>query len=439
VKSTRMEETIAKVLDLSVQAGATSAEVRIGTGTGLSVTARMGEVETVEHQRDKGMSVTLYINHRKGSASTTDFAGDALKETVGAAHAIAKNASEDEYAGLIDPEYLARDIPDLDLHHPWDISPEACIELAVECERIARSTDKRITNSEGATVSTYNGSHYYGNSHGFAGGWEWTSHSIDCSVIATQDGNMQRDGWYSRLRDHRELTDIREIARIAAQRTVSRLGARKLSTLSVPVIFEAPAAASLFSAFTGAISGSSQYRRSSFLLDKAGEQVFPESINLHERPHLKKAMGSAPFDNDGMATRERTLVGSGVLQGYLLSAYSARKLGLEPTGNAGGVHNLIVEPGDQDLKALLRTMGKGLLITELIGFGVNQVTGDYSRGASGYWVENGEIRFPVEEITVAGNLREMYRQIVAVANDVDTRNNIRTGSVLIENMTVAGD
>ncbi len=439
MKTTNMEEIIIRVLDLARQSGATAAEARIGTGVGLSVTARLGEVETVEHQRDKGMSITLYIDQRKGSASTTDFAGQALQETVHAAYAIAKNAGEDEYAGLIDPEYITGNVPDLDLHHPWDLSPESAIDLAVDCENTARNADKRISNSEGATVNTYNGGHYYGNSHGFIGGWDWSSHSIDCSVIATQDGNMQRDGWYTRQRDYRDLDDVHSIARTAAQRTVSRLGARKLSTLSVPVIFEAPAASSLFSAFVSAISGSSQYRRSSFLLDKSGEQVFPEFISLYEKPHLKKAMGSAPFDNDGMTTRDRMLVEAGVLQGYLLSAYSARKLGMKPTGNAGGVHNLIVQPGDQDIDELLRTMGKGLFITELIGFGVNQVTGDYSRGASGFWVENGEICFPVEEITVAGNLVDMYRHILAVAKDVDTRNNIRTGSVLIENMTVAGE
>lgn len=439
MKSQNLEEVIGSVLALAKQAGATSAEADIGSTTGLTVSARMGEVETVEHQRDKGMSITVYINHKKGSASTTDFGSTALKETVTAACTIARNASEDEYAGLLDPQYLARDIPELDLYHPWDLSPEAAIRLAIECENGARNADKRISNSEGASVSTSSGSRYYGNSHGFCGGWDWSAHSIDCSLIAEQDGKMQREGWYTRKRDYQDLDDINFISTMAASRTVSRLGARKLSTRSVPVIFEAPLASSLFSALIAAISGSSQYRKSSFLLGKAGEQIFPDHINLYERPHIQKSIGSAPFDNDGMATRERTLISAGVLQGYLLSAYSARKLKLDPTGNAGGVHNLIVEPGVQDLQGLLHTMGKGLLITEMIGFGVNQVTGDYSRGAAGFWVENGEIQFPVEEITVAGNLINMYKQIMAVGSDVDTRNNIQTGSVLIENMTVAGE
>lgn len=434
----KLKEIIARILELAGRAGASAVEAGIGTGTGFSVTARLGEVETVEHQRDKGLNVTVYAGKRKGSASTTDFGDDAVRETVEAAHTIARNSGEDAYAGLLDPAYLAREVPDLDLCHPWDLSPEAAIELAVRCENGARR-DKRIVNSEGATVQTYRGSHWYGNSNGFIGGWEWTTHSIDCSVIAGSEGKMQRDGWYSRKRDHADLEDVDFISETAARRALARLDSRKLSTLSVPVVYEAPVADSLFSSFVGAISGSAQYRKSSFLLGKAGETIFPEYLNIRERPHLKKGIGSAPFDADGMATRERALVKNGVLQGYVLSGYSARKLGLEPTGNAGGVHNLVVEAGPKDLDALLREMGRGLLITELIGFGVNQVTGDYSRGASGFWVENGEIQYPVEEITVAGNLSDMYRHIVAIASDVDTRGNIQTGSVLIENMTVAGN
>ena len=439
MKNPNLENILASVLDLAKLSGATSCEASVGTGSGFSVTARMGEAETVEHQRDKGLNVTCFINHKKGSASTTDFGDDAIRETVRAACTIAKNTSEDEFAGLIDPEYIARQVPDLDLLHPWDISPEDAIKLAIECENTARLFDPRISNSEGATVHSYSGSHFYCNSHGFIGGWDWSTHSIDCSVIAEQDGMMQRDGWYSRMRDHTELENVRTIAETAATRTLQKLGARKLSTLSVPVIFDAQVASSLFSSFINAIMGGAQYRKSTFLLGKAGSRVFPEHITIDERPHIRKGAGSAPFDNDGMQTRDRTLVADGILQGYVLGAYSARKLGLQPTGNAGGVHNLIVKTGEQDQQALLRTMNKGLLITDLIGFGINQVTGDYSRGASGFWVENGEIQYPVEEITVAGNLKDMYRQIVAVGNDVDTRRNIQTGSVLIENMTVAGD
>jgi len=439
VNNTNLEEIILRVMTLAKQAGATAAEATIGTSSGISTTARHGQAETVEHQRDKGLSVTLFLNSRKGNASTTDFGEQAILETVRAARTIADHASEDEFAGLIAPEYLAGEIPDLDLYHPWDLSPETAIELAVECETHARTFDKRICNSEGATINTFNGSRYYGNSYGFSGGWHWSSHSIDCSVIAGDGGNMQREGWYTRKRDYTELESINSIAETAAKRALAKMGSRKLSTLSVPVIFEAPVADSLFSTFVNAISGGSQYRKSTFLLDKVGTQVFPDHMYILERPHIRKGIGSAPFDNDGMATRERSLVSGGILQGYLLSGYSARKLGLVPTGNAGGVHNLIVESGQQDLASLIRTMNRGLLITDLIGFGINQVTGDYSRGASGFWIENGEIQYPVEEITVAGNLVDMYRQIIAVGNDIDTRGNIQTGSVLIENMTVAGN
>ena len=439
MKNTDLENILSRVLELARSSGATSAEASIGSGAGFSVTARMGEPETVEHQRDKGLNITCFINHKKGSASTTDFGENALRETVTAACTIARNASEDEFAGLIDPQYLAGVLPDLDLNHPWSISPEQAIRMAVECESIARGADPRITNSEGATVHSYSGSHYYGNSHGFIGGWEWSSHSIDCSVIAEQDGMMQRDGWYTRACDPHDLDPIEGIAKTATARAVRKLGARKLSTLSVPVIFEAPIAGSLFSAFTNAIMGGAQYRKSTFLLNRAGTPVFPSFINIEERPHLRKGAGSAPFDNDGMATRDRSLIADGILQGYLLSAYSARKLGLPPTGNAGGVHNLIVKTGTQDLAGLLQTMRRGLLITDLIGFGINQVTGDYSRGASGFWVENGEIQYPVEEITVAGNLADMFMHIVAVGKDFDPRRNIQTGSVLIENMMVAGN
>ncbi len=434
-----LENILSRVLELSSQHGATSAEVNIGTGAGFSVTARLGEPETVEHQRDKGLNVTCFVNHKKGSASTTDFSDTAVEETVRAACTIARNTSEDEFSGLLAAEYMASHIPDLDLYHPWDISPEDAIKLAIECENIARAYDPRISNSEGATVHSYSGSHYYGNSHGFIGGWNWSSHSVDCSVIAEQDGMMQRDGWYSKVRDYRDLDKVSDIAETAATRALQKLGSRKLSTLSVPVVYEAQVASSLFSSFINAITGGSQYRKSSFLLGKAGTALFPDFISIDERPHLRKGSGSAPFDNDGMATRDRALVTDGVLQGYVLSAYSARKLGLPPTGNAGGVHNLIIKNGDQDLAGLLRKMHRGVLITDLIGFGINMVTGDYSRGASGFWVENGEIQYPVEEITVAGNLSEMYKQIVAVGNDVDKRRNIQTGSVMIENMTVAGN
>ena len=419
--------------------GADTAEAGIGEGHGLSVTVRMGQVETIERQRDKGLSVTVYMNGCKGSASTTDFSERALEATINAACTIARHASRDDCAGLIEPEYLARDLPELNLCHNWELSPEAAMELAIECEHAARQTDKRLTNSDGATLATYQGSTIYGNTHDFINGWDWSSHNIDCAVIAEENGRMQRDGWHSRARDPRELDSVQRVGQEAARRTLSRLNARKLSTRTAPVIFEAPVARGLFSAFTIAIAGSALYRRASFLLDQLGEQVFAPQIQIEEQPHLLKALGSAPFDDDGMATQRKFLIRDGVLESYLLSAYSARKLGLAPTGNSGGAHNLIVQTGTQDLKALLRQMDTGLLVTDMIGFGVNQVTGDYSRGASGFWVQGGEIQYPVEEITVAANLQDMFLNIVSIGNDVDTRGNIRTGSVLIENMTIAGE
>ncbi len=439
VKSTDFETTIHNAIEYAKSKGATAAEANIGSGTGFAATARLGEAETIEHQNDKGLSVTIYVGTKKGSASTSDFSQKALEETIDAAYAIANNSSEDEFAGLIDPEYLATEIPDLELANNWDITTESAIEMAIECETIAREYDNRIANSEGATVQTYYGQHHYGNSHGFIGGWDWTTHSIDCSVIAQANGEMQRDGWYTRSRYQAGLEDSREVARKAASRALARLGSRKIPTQSVPVIFESQIASSLIGSLVNGISGSAQYRKSTFLLDKIGDKLFPDYINISEQPHIKKAIGSTPFDNDGMATKDRLIIQDGVLQGYILSAYSARKLDMKPTGNAGGVHNLIIDPGTDDLNAMVQAMGRGLLVTELIGFGINQVTGDYSRGAAGFWVEKGEIQYPVEEITIAGNLAEMFRQIVATGKDIDTRGNIQSGSIWIENMTVAGN
>jgi PmbA protein len=432
-------ELVSRALDLARQCGATAAEADLGAGRGLTVTVRNGQVETVEHQRDKGLSITVYVGRRKGSASTTDFGDAALAATVQAACTIGGYASEDDCAGLIEPRYLAREFPDLDLNHPWNIQADEAIALARDCEAEALGADPRIGNSEGALLATYAGTHLYANSHGFIGGWDWSTHSVDCNVIASAGGTMQRDGWYTKARDPVDLDDLRALGRRAAERAVARLGARRLSTRRVPVIFEAPLAGGLFASFVTAVSGAAQYRKASFLLDCLGSRVFAPHVNLREEPHLKKALGSAPFDSDGMATRPRDLVRDGVVAGYVLSAYSARKLKLEPTGNGGGVHNVIVGHGELDLAGLLREMGTGLLVTDLIGFGINQVTGDYSRGASGFWVENGAIQYPVEEITIAGNLRDMYRGIVAIGCDVDRRRNFHTGSVLIEAMTVAGD
>jgi PmbA protein len=398
----------------------------------------MGEVETMEHHRDKGLGVTVYKDHCKGSASTTDFSHQAIRQTVEAACNIAHHTNPDPCAGLVEPELLATEIPDLDLFHPWDLRPEEAIAIAKQCEDSARGQDARIRNSDGATVNSHRGIYAYGNSNGFLGGWASSRASISCAVIAEEPSGMQRDYWMSVSRNPEQLENHTEVGVKAAQRALRRLGARQLSTRKVPVLFEARIASGLFSHFINAISGGSLYRKVSFLLDQLGKQIFPPYLRIHEQPHLKQALGSAPFDNDGVATKPRDIVKDGILKGYVLSAYSARKLGMQTTGNAGGVHNLIIEPGEHDFGGLLKKMHTGLLITELMGFGVNGVTGDYSRGASGFWIEGGEIRFPVEEVTIASNLKDMFMGIVAIGKDVDLCSNIRTGSVLIENMTVAG-
>ncbi len=439
VVTTDPRQTLQSVLQAASEFGATAAEADMGMGHGLSVSVRQGEPENVEHQRDKSLSLTVYIGQRKGSASSTDLSPKAIRDIALSACNIARHGSPDPCAGLLDAGLLAREIPDLDLLHPWEILPEQAIDLAIECERAALAVDRRLTNSDGALVSTYSGSHWYANSYNFIGGWDWSTHSMDCAVIGADSSGMQRDGWYTKHRNPDLLESAQAVGRQAGERTVARLGARRLSTRRAPVIFEAPVAGGLFSSFIGAISGGALYRKASFLLDRAGTEVFAPNIRIHEQPHLQGALGSAPFDNDGMATRPRDLIRAGILQGYVLDAYSARKLNLEPTGNGGGVHNLTVEPGNQNLPALLQTMGTGLLITDLIGFGVNQVTGDYSRGVCGFWVENGAIAYPVEEITVAGNLLEMYKNIIAVGMDVDWRGNVLTGSVLVDGLTIAGE
>jgi PmbA protein len=419
--------------------GASDAEVGVSVETGLSVTARLREVETLEYQRDRGMGVTVYRGKRKGSASTGDLSAGAIRDTIAKAYSIAGFTAEDDCAGLPDPDELARDFPDLDLFHPWSIDPDAARDLAIACEAAALDADARIGNSEGASLSSHRGLRVFGNSLGFMGAVATTLHSLSCVVVAEDGDEMQRDYWYSTVRDWRDLEDGVSIGKQAAARALRRLNARKLSTITAPVLFVPELARGLFGSFLGAIRGGSQYRRASFLLDAAGEKVFPECMQISERPHLRKALSSAAFDSEGVATRDREVVQDGVLTGYVLSTYSARKLGLKTTGNAGGVHNLIVAGGADDFAGMVRKMGRGLVVTELMGQGVNGVTGDYSRGAAGFWVENGAIAYPVHEITIAGNLREMFRQVVAVGNDVDTRGGIRTGSVLIEQMTIAGE
>lgn len=435
----RLESLIAEVLDIARKYGATAADVDAHMDGGLSVTARMGDVEVIEHNRDKGMGVTVYFGQCKGSASTTDFSSKAIEETVKAACSIARHTKEDPFAGLADAALMAKDIPDLDLFHPWGLSVEDAIEYAKTCEAAALNVDKRITNSEGATVSSHQGIRAYGNSHGFIGAWPGSRHSVSCSVIASENDKMQSNYWYSVARNHNDLEALESIGKKAAQRALSRLGASPIGTGQMPVIFSAEMATGLLSQFLRAINGNNLYRDSSFLKDMLGKQIFPDNIRIDERPHLKGALGSAPFDNEGVATQARDFITNGILQSYVLDSYAARKLGMQTTGNAGGSHNVFITHSDQTQEDLIKKIGNGLLATELMGQGINIVTGDYSRGAAGFLIENGKITRPVEEITVASNLKDMFMKITDIANDIETRGNVFTGSILIESMMVAGE
>ncbi len=435
----RLAQLVEDTLAEARKQGASAAEAGISTSQGLSVTVRLGEVETVEHTRDKTLTVSVYFGHRSGSASTSDLGAAAIRDTVRAAATIAKYTAEDRYAGLADAECMASEIPDLDLYHPWHLSMDAAIELARVSEAAARAADRRITNSEGGSVSSHEGLEVYGNTHGFLGAVSLTRHNLSCAVIGQDNGGMQRDYWYTVARAAADLEGPEEVGRHAAARTVRRLKARGLKTCKAPVVYEAPVAQSLLGHFVAAIRGGNLYRQASFLVDHLDKQVFADTVHIFEQPHVKKALGSAPFDNEGVATKKRDLVNDGILKGYVLDAYSARKLGMRTTGNAGGVHNLTINHGDRDLAGLLKQIDTGLLVTELLGFGVNTVTGDYSRGAAGFWVEGGDIQYPVEAITVAGNLKDMFLRLVEVGNDVDLRGNIRTGSILIDGMTIAGE
>ena len=437
----QLTDLVSFALEEARRQGASQSEVDASVSRGLSVTVRLGEVDTVEYQRDRGLAVTVYFGKRKGSASTADLAPSAVLETVGKACAIARYTAEDPYAGLIEPEALARDIPDLDLDHPWELSPEGAIEIARSCEAAGLAVDPRVSNSEGGSVGSQRHTGIYGNSLGFLAGYSSTSHSVSCSLIAEQSGEMQRDHWYTVARDPADLEDAARVGRMAGERALARLGARRLTTRKAPVAFTPDMARGLIGHFIGAIRGTSQYRKSSFLLDAAGSQVFPAFLQMHERPHLPKGLASSPFDQEGAATHDRELVRDGVLDGYVLGSYSARRLGLKTTGNAGGIHNLIVAASDGGLgtEAFLARLDTGFLVTELMGQGVNGVTGDYSRGASGFWVERGAIQHPVHEVTIAGNLKRMYLDIAAVGADTDARGAVRTPSVLVSEMTIAGE
>lgn len=435
-----LEQIARDILTEAKQGGATACETNVTDGFGQTVTIRQNAVETIEYNRDKGLSVTVYIGQKRGNASTSDFSPKAIRDTVTAALSIARYTAEDDCAGLAEKAQLAHHYPQLDLYFPWQLSVEQAIELAKDCEQAGFAADARITNSEGATVSTSQSQFIYANSLGFMGGYPVSQHSVSCALIAEQNDSKQRDYWYSVARDAADLESAKEIGRKTGMRSAARLGARKIATCEVPVLFEAPIASSLIGHFAAAISGGSLYRKSSFLLNSIGQQVFAPHVQILESPHLHKGLGSSAFDEDGVATVERKIVENGIVQGYFLSSYSARKLKMTTTGNAGGTHNLMIQSTNTlDIAGLLEKMQTGLLVTELLGHGVNGVTGDYSRGASGFWVEKGRIAYPVEEITIAGNLKDIYRGIVAIGNDVVVRGSKQSGSILIDRMTIAGN
>ena len=415
------------------------AAVAVNAGEGLSLSVRKDELETLEHNRDKVLSVTVYAGQRKGSATTTEFSAASLEATVDAAASIARLAEPDPYAGLIDPQYLATHIPDLDLDHPWPIAIEDAITLAREVATVASTAEREIAQVDEAGVSIYRGLRAYADTQGFGASYVATRHGVNCTVVGTRDGAMQRGYWYSSARHADALESAAAIGRKAAARAVSKLGARKLTTRKAPVLFENRVAAGLVGHLLGAISGGTLYREASFLRGAAGTLIFPTFFSIDENPHVLRGFGSAPFDAEGGATQGRRLIDAGVLTGYILDSYSARRLALPPTGNAGGAHNLLVSDQGDDFAALLRRMDTGLLVTDLMGFGINLLTADYSRGASGFWVEHGHLAYPVEEITIAGNLRDMFRSIVAVGNDRELPSSVRTGSILIEEMTIGGD
>ncbi|KTD51172.1 metalloprotease PmbA [Legionella quateirensis] len=438
-KSTiELTQLMNQVLEIAKQKGATDAAVAVNNDRGFSVDVRMGEVETVAFSEDKGVGLTVYIGQRKGGASSTDTSPAALESLVQAACDIARVSAADPCFGLADRELMTKKHPDLDLFHPWDVTPQQAIEIALKCEKYALSLDKRIVNSDGVSVSSYESHHAYANTNGGEGYIHSTRHSISCSVIAKEGEEMQRDYDYTTVRNAADLVDTDLIARNAVERALSRLGSRQIETQTTPVIFSSRVSSGLISSFVSAISGSNLYRKNSFLLDSIGQQIFPEYIRIYEQPHIPGALGSSPFDGEGVPTRPNILVDKGRIVQYVLGSYSARRMGLKTTANSDGVHNLTVDPTAGGLPELLKTMNKGLLVTELMGQGVNGITGDYSRGASGYWVENGEIQFPVDEVTIAGNLKEMFHMIRAVGNDINPNIPTRCGSILIEKMMVAG-
>src|SRR5450830_127628 len=438
----QLKQLAQDVLAYAREKGGTDAAVEISEGSGLSVTVRKSKIETIEQNKDKGLGVTVFVGMKRGNASTSDFSAASLRATVEAAYNIARFTADDDCAGLAEEELLEKNPRDLELFYPWDITTEQAVELAQRAEAASFAVDPRITNSEGAGVHVQQSHFVSANSRGFMGGYPYSRHTLSATPIAGKGAHMQRDDWYSSVRDPKKMSTPEAVGRYAAERALARLNARTIDTRTCPVLFEAPLAAGLLGAFVQATSGGALYRKSTFLLDSLGTAVFPDHIQINEDPHVVGAVGSAPFDEEGVRTVKRDVVKDGVVQGYFLSTYSARKLGMKTTGNAGGSHNLsmtssLTKAAD-DFAGMLRKMGTGLLVTELMGQGTNYVTGDYSRGAAGYWVENGVIQYPVEEITIAGNMKDMLAQIVAIGNDVLVRGTKQTGSILIENMVVAG-
>lgn len=434
----RLQSLVEGILHAAARGGASAAEAAVSASTALSLTVRMGEVETVEHHRERSLAVTVYNGTRKGTASTADWSPTAVADTVAAAWEIACHTAEDPCTGLADPDLLAREFPELDLDHPWDLDPDAATDIARRTEDAARTADRRIANSEGASISTRRSRSAYGNSNGFLAASTRTRHGLSCTVLARDESGMQRDGWYTADRHPQRLQEPDAVGTEAARRALARLGSRPVPTSEVPVLFVPEQARGLIGHFLAAIRGGSLYRRASFLLDRLDTPVFPSGLHIREEPHIPGALASAAWDAEGVATRPRDLVSDGVLRGYLLDSYSARRLGLRSTGNAGGIHNVVVTPGEPDFEELVRRLGRGLVVTHLMGQGVNTLTGDYSRGAAGFWVEGGEIAHAVEEVTIAGNLKEMFAGILELGSDVDSRGAVRCGSLLLGSMTVAG-
>ncbi len=433
----KAKEIVDKVLSDSLKQGASSAEVSLVAGKGFQLGVRAKKIETLEFLHDTDLSLTIYCGQRSGTVSTSNLNSASLQEAVKKAISIASYIEEDPFAGLPDAKLMANKLIDCDLYHPWEITPNQAAELSIACEDVA-CQQAGITQCEEVSFNTSLAQVVYGNTRGFVGSYRESSHSLVCSLIAGKDSEMQRDYDYTVARDHLDLLNVKSLALNAAKKTKDRLGARKVKTQKCPVVFLAPQAKGLLGSFLSAISGGNLYRKTSFLLDSLDKKIFPDFFNLVQKPHIAKGMGSLPFDSEGVATTDRVFVENGVLRSYLLSSYGGRRLGLSTTGNCGGVQNLLVGHSDIDLFELLKKMGTGVLVTGLMGQGVNLTTGDYSRGAHGFWVENGEIVYPVEEITVAGNLADMFSQIVCVANDVDRRSRVQSGSILLESMMVAG-